>query len=170
MPLEIGSLSLTGTTLVGTLILDFAINWAAWAVAALLQTEVFYDAVGTLSYTAVSLSALINAGHYHPRQVGVVAMILAWTWRLGSFLFFRTLTTGGDSRFEEAKRQPLKFFVYWTFQAIWVWVCCLPSLFLSASDRDPSVGPTDVIGIVFYAVGMVLEVTADTQKFLFKRN
>lgn len=43
-------------------------------------------------------------------------MILAWTWRLGSFLFFRTLTTGGDSRFDEAKRQPLKFFIYWTLQ------------------------------------------------------
>ena len=37
MPLEIGNLSLEGTTLVGTLVLDFAINWGAWIVASTFQ-------------------------------------------------------------------------------------------------------------------------------------
>eukprot|EP00210_Caulerpa_lentillifera_P007677 g7328.t1 len=170
MPLEIGSLSVKASTLVGTLILDFGINWIAWIVASVFQTEKFYDLVGTLSFTAVSLSALINADHYHTRQVGVVSMILAWTWRLGTFLFLRTLFSGGDSRFDEAKKQPVKFFVYWTLQAVWVWICCLPSIFISATGRDPSVGPTDIIGIVFYVTGLMVEATADLQKFVFKRD
>lgn len=170
MPLEIGSLTVKETSLVGTLLLDFGINWGAWIIASIFQTEKFYDLVGTFSFTAVTLSALINAGHYHARQVGVVSMILAWTWRLGTFLFLRTLLSGGDSRFDEAKKQPLKFFIYWTLQAVWVWVCCLPSTFISATDRDPSVGPTDIIGIVLYGVGLVTEATADLQKFVFKRD
>ena len=38
----IGSLSVRESALVGTLILDFAIQWSAFVVAAILKTEVFY--------------------------------------------------------------------------------------------------------------------------------
>ena len=37
MPLKIGSLDVEGSTLVGTLILDFAINWGAWIIASIFQ-------------------------------------------------------------------------------------------------------------------------------------
>lgn len=170
MTLEIGSLTVKETSLVGTLILDFGINWAAWIVASTFQTEVFYDIVGTLSYTTVVLFALINAGHYHLRQIGVVSMVLLWTWRLGTFLFYRTLSTGGDSRFDEAKTQPLKFFIFWTLQAVWAWVCCLPVIIICAEGRNPSLGPTDIIGVAIFALGFVFEATADFQKLLFKRD
>lgn len=41
MTLKIGSLNLEETSLVGTLILDFAINWGAWVFAALLKVLLF---------------------------------------------------------------------------------------------------------------------------------
>lgn len=37
MTLEIGSLSVKGTSLVGTLIVSFGINWGAWVIASILQ-------------------------------------------------------------------------------------------------------------------------------------
>ena len=46
----------------------------------------------------------------------------------------------------------------------------MPSLFISASGRDPSLGVTDVLGIVFYVSGFFLESAADLQKYFFKKN
>jgi len=42
--------------------------------------------------------------------------VVAWAVRLGGFLVVRVWKTGHDSRFDEAKHQPFKFWVYWTMQ------------------------------------------------------
>lgn len=49
-------------------------------------------------------------------QAVLSTLIACWAIRLGSFLVMRVMKTGGDSRFDEAKHQPLTFFVYWTMQ------------------------------------------------------
>lgn len=152
------------------MILDFVINWTAWGVAAIYKTEKFYDLTGSISFITVGLFSLTNAGHYHARQIGVTMMVLLWTVRLGSFLFLRTMITGGDSRFEEAKTKPGLFFVYWTVQAVWVWVCSLPLILENASVRNPGVNWSDVIGIMLYTTGFLVEAVADLQKFFFKKN
>jgi hypothetical protein len=36
--------------------------------------------------------------------------------RLGGFLVVRVWKTGHDSRFDEAKHKPFKFWIYWTMQ------------------------------------------------------
>lgn len=41
---------------------------------------------------------------------------MAWAVRLGGFLVVRVWKTGHDSRFDEAKHQPFKFWIYWTMQ------------------------------------------------------
>lgn len=51
-------------------------------------------------------------------KIGVSAMIVIWTVRLGSHLLFRAMKCGGDSRFAEATEKPSLFFVYWTLQVM----------------------------------------------------
>ena len=45
-------------------------------------------------------------------------MIFAWACRLGTFLFMRVLKDGQDKRFNEARDNPSKFFVFWSLQVI----------------------------------------------------
>eukprot|EP00803_Ostreobium_quekettii_P005900 evm.model.scf_59.1 EVM.evm.TU.scf_59.1 scf_59:414-3131(-) len=168
MGVQFGSLDVREMSLVGTLVLDFAINWLAWGVAAIFQTEKFYDLTGSISYITVGLASLLNSGFYHARQIGATSMVLLWTVRLGGFLFYRALKTGGDSRFDEVKKNPGQYFVYWTLQAVWVWVCSLPVILLNGASRNPGLGWTDVIGIVLYTTGFLTEMIADFQKFAFK--
>ncbi|GMH45935.1 hypothetical protein BSKO_13899 [Bryopsis sp. KO-2023] len=170
MTVSFGGLDSREMSLVGTLILDLALNWGAWIIAAIFKTEKFYDAVGSLSFCTVALSSLINGNHFHARQIGVTGMILVWTVRLGTFLLYRAIKFGGDSRFKEATEKPALYFVYWTMQAAWVWVCCLPLTFLNAKASNPGLGPSDIIGIILYVTGMLTEVTADFQKLFFKMN
>lgn len=52
-------------------------------------------------------------------QIAATAFVVAWAVRLGGFLVVRVWKTGHDSRFDEAKHQPFKFWIYWTMQ-VWV--------------------------------------------------
>jgi hypothetical protein len=47
------------------------------------------------------------------RQLLVSAMTLLWAGRLGSFLFARIGKHGKDSRFDEIKKDKLKFSLAW---------------------------------------------------------
>lgn len=97
-------------------------------------------------------------------------MVLVWTVRLGGFLFYRALVMGGDSRFEEAKQSFSSFFVYWSVQALWAWICSLPVTLVNSHERNPGLHWSDVVGVVLFVFGFLMESTADFQKFAFKRN
>ena len=49
-------------------------------------------------------------------QIAATAFVVAWAARLGGFLVVRVWKTGHDSRFDEAKHQPFKFWVFFTMQ------------------------------------------------------
>ncbi|BDA48013.1 hypothetical protein COCOBI_11-2700 [Coccomyxa sp. Obi] len=166
----IGNLNVQNSALVGALIVDFAIQWIGWAVSATLQTEKLYDALGSSAFAACAIGTLTYAKYYHARQIVATVFVMVWAARLGGFLFFRVLKTGSDSRFDEVKSQPLKYLIYWTLQAVWVWVTLLPVIILNGSDHNPGLWPSDIVGGVLWAVGFTIETTADFQKFAFKQN
>ena len=64
----------------------------------------------------------------------------------------------------------MKFLVYWTMQAVWVWVTLLPLLLLNSTDFNPGLRWTDVVGVALWALGLLCESTADWQKFAWKRD
>ncbi|KAK9807023.1 hypothetical protein WJX72_010903 [[Myrmecia] bisecta] len=166
----IGSLGITASALVGVLILDFIIQWVAWVVAAALQTDKFYDLLGSSTFIALSIASLVYAKYYYARHITVTVLVCIWGLRLGFFLVVRVLKTKGDSRFEEVKKQPVKYWVYWTFQAVWVFLTLLPVTVLNATAANPGLWASDIIGGVLWAVGFYCESVADAQKFLFKNN
>lgn len=170
MGFEIESLDTRETALVCTVVLAFAINWIAWIFGSAFKTEKFYDLTGSITFVVINLFSLINAGHYHARQIVFTAMVLVWTVRLGGFLFYRALVMGGDSRFEEAKQSFSSFFVYWSVQALWAWICSLPVTLVNSHERNPGLHWSDVVGVVLFVFGFLMESTADFQKFAFKRN
>jgi len=159
-----------GAILLGAAIIDFGIQIAGWAVATALKSEKFYDALGSVAYLAVAIGSLAYGDTYFPRQILVTTLVCAWTLRLGSFLLMRVIRTGGDSRFDEMKHQPLRFLVAWVLQGVWCWVVSVPLLLLNSSSNNPGLRWTDVVGVLLWAVGFVVETVADFQKLAFKNN
>ncbi|KAG2438330.1 hypothetical protein HYH02_011026 [Chlamydomonas schloesseri] len=154
--------------LLGWLAVDVAINWAGWAVASAFKTEKFYDLLGSVSFLTLTAGSLVAGGASGARKFVVSGMVMAWAVRLGSYLVTRVMKTGGDARFDEVKHQPGKFFVYWTMQAVWVFVTLLPVLCINGGRSPVPLGPLDALGIAVYGLGMALEVTADWQKAAWK--
>jgi steroid 5-alpha reductase family enzyme len=71
-----------------------------------LQTDKLYDALGSTTFAALAIGTLTYAKYYFARQIVATVLVIVWAARLGSFLLFRVLKTGRDSRFDEAKKQP----------------------------------------------------------------
>jgi hypothetical protein len=48
----------------------------------------------------------------------VTSMVVVWAGRLGTYLVKRIMRDKEDKRFEDAKKNPSTFFVYWTLQVM----------------------------------------------------
>ncbi|XP_066264051.1 uncharacterized protein [Branchiostoma lanceolatum] len=148
--------------------LDLGIQWVGWAAAVAFSTEKFFDLAGSATYALVAYLSLQWGGGHFTRQKVQTTLVLIWAFRLGSYLFMRVLREGKDVRFDEAKRNPAHFLVYWTLQAVWVFITLLPTLILNAKSRDRVLGFQDYLGWFLWAVGILLEAVADHQKSVFK--
>ena len=100
--------------------LAFAVNWAAFIPAAIKQTEHYYDLTGGITYITVIVVAVLLSSPLDLRAAIVTGMVMFWSIRLASFLFMRISRAGKDSRFDKIKNQPLRFFLAWTLQGLWV--------------------------------------------------
>lgn len=135
------------------------------------RTEKFYDLTGSLTYlTTVGLSLILST-KITVRQIILSAFVGIWSARLGWFLFTRIHNSGGvDSRFEEIKKDNFRFWMAWTLQGAWVFICLMPVLQVSQHPEDRKISTLDYVGIGLWIFGFLFEVIADYQKSQFRAN
>jgi steroid 5-alpha reductase family enzyme len=148
--------------------LAFAVNWVAFIPANAAKTEHFYDLTGSITYLSVTIVALLLSDAPDLRAWIVAAMVVAWAVRLGSFLFRRVRKDGGDGRFDQIKLDPLRFFMTWTIQGLWVLFTAAAALAVITSGDRADLGWVAFVGIAVWVVGFVVEVVADRQKSAFR--
>ncbi|KAG1733595.1 DUF1295-domain-containing protein [Suillus paluster] len=147
----------------------------------------FYDlsgAAGFLSTTLVSIyypyirsrgkispSAFLQLPSLAPRQALLTAALVVWSVRLGSFLAQRAIKAGGDSRFDEMKKDKIKFTGAWMAQATWIFVVGLPVYISNVipASAHPPLRASDFISLALIAGSFALEVVADRQKSTWRR-
>lgn len=136
------------------------------------RTEKYYDLTGSLTYlTTVILSLILSTGKITVRQIILSSFVGIWSARLGWFLYTRIHNSGGvDSRFEEIKKDNFRFWMAWTLQGTWVFICLLPVLQVSQHPVDRKLDTLDYVGIGLWVSGFLFEVIADYQKSQFKAN
>jgi len=150
--------------------LAFAINWLAFVPAAIKRTEHYYDLVGGLTYITVTLTAVALSGELDLRAQLAAGMVLVWSVRLASFLFLRISSSGGDSRFDEIKHQPLRFLMAWTLQGLWVLITAAAALAIVTGGNRVPMGVIGWLGAGTWLAGFLIEVIADRQKSVFKKD
>jgi len=148
--------------------LAFAINWLAFIPSALVQTERYYDLVGGISYIAVTTFAVALSRELDVRAAIVAAMVMFWSLRLATFLFRRISRDGKDRRFDNIKNRPLRFFMAWTIQGLWVILTAATALaVITGGVREP-LGAIGLAGVAVWSIGIVIEIVADRQKSKFR--
>ena len=151
-------------------LLAYAINWLVFIPSNRAKTEHYFDLTGSVTYLSVTVAALLLSDDLDARAVIVAAMVAVWALRLGSFLFRRVRRDGRDGRFDEIKIDPLRFFMTWTLQGLWVLLTIACALAIITSVERRSIGWLAVLGIVVWVAGFAIEVIADQQKSVFKRD
>jgi len=150
------------------------------------QNEMYFDcggAVGWVTTALVSLyypslkaksweGALPALSSFAPRQLLLSAAVGIWSVRLGTFLTWRAIKSGGDSRFDIIKKDPARFTVSWVLQATWITLVGLPVWLANTlpAQLHPALGARDyaAVGLIFGS--FLLESLADFQKTVWRRN
>jgi len=159
-----GSLSLF---LLCTVIIFF-LQWIVFIPSYLLSTEHFFDLTGSFTFITVSILAFLINDSKNSRQLIVLILIIIWALRLGSFLFLRIRKAGEDSRFTTIKKDFLVFFLTWNLQGLWVLFTLFGALTILTSNNNQNFGILDIIGVLIWVIGFLIEVVSDRQKSEFK--
>ena len=170
--ISFNSIELSGVNLVGRLlVIIFVIQWIAYIPAFIFKTEKFYDLTGSFTYIAAISFALYSTNSPQSPDLGgliIGAAIIIWAIRLGSFLFTRVHKDKKDGRFDSIKTSYSQFFMTWTLQGMWVFICSSAALVAIANPNGVVVNSVFVLGLVMFAFGFVVEVIADNQKTAFR--
>lgn len=151
-----------------TVALTFVVQWLAYIPAYLKQTERFYDLLGGVGFISGTVFVLSVVGERDARTWVLAGMVVAWSLRLASFLFWRIHRFGGDDRFDDIKPLKLRFFLTWTLQGLWIAATASAAWIAMASTQRAPLGFLAWVGIAVWVFGMVFEVVADLQKTAFK--
>lgn len=160
-----------GAVALFTLVVGFAfgVQWLVYIHAQLNQTEKYFDLVGSLTYTAISLVLFFAVPDLSARAFVLGLMVITWALRLGPFLYLRIKKDGRDSRFDELKKVPIRFFNVWNIQGLWVtFTASAAWIAMTSADQEP-IGWLFFIGVALWVFGLSIEVTADMQKRIWRR-
>ncbi|XP_055935636.1 uncharacterized protein LOC129965613 [Argiope bruennichi] len=157
-------------------LITLAMQLIFFIVAATFQFDKVTDFAGGVNFIIIAILTLVLSETYELRQIMVTTFVCLWGIRLSGFLFYRILRIGRDKRFDDRRSNVIRFAVFWTFQAIWVFTVSLPVIFINSPrkvSRDvnpPPMTALDIAGTVMFAVGFLCEAISDIQKYKFKGN
>ena len=146
----------------------FVIQWLVFIPSYRAQTEKFYDLTGALTYISITVLLVLLSPGVDARGLLLAAMVVAWAVRLGTFLFRRVTTHGKDDRFDDIKRDPIRFLNAWTIQGLWVVLTAALAWVAITSDRKVGLDGFFWAGLLIWAAGFGIEIVADSQKRAFK--
>jgi steroid 5-alpha reductase family enzyme len=151
-------------------VLAFVVNWIVFVPSNAARTEHYFDLTGAATYISVIVVAASLSDDLDTRGAVVTVMVVVWALRLGSFLFRRVKRDGRDGRFDRIKLDPLRFFMTWTLQGLWVLLTLACALAIVTGAERESFDAFAVVGTVVWALGFALEVVADQQKSAFRND
>ena len=147
--------------------LAFLIQWIAFIPAWLKRTEKFYDLTGGITYSIVTLLAVLLAPNVDARSLLLAGIVIVWAVRLSSFLFLRIRAAGEDRRFRAIKESFGRFLFTWTLQGLWVAFSLAAALAAITSTLRLDLDLFALIGFLVWLIGFGVEVIADRQKSAF---
>ncbi len=147
----------------------FLVQWLAFIPAFVFQTEKYFDLLGSVTYIVLAVVALLSSS-LDVGAILVASMVIVWALRLGTFLFRRVMHAGHDRRFAKIKPDFLRFLMTWTLQGLWVFVTFSAGLAALTSGKAYPFSGLVGVGCALWMVGFLIEVVADRQKSVFRKD
>lgn len=146
-------------------ILSVGFNLALFVPAYLLKTDKLTDISYSLTFIFLALYCF-SSGPGSTLQKLLLTAVLVWAVRLGGFLLLRIFKMKRDKRFDGVRDNLKKFLGFWVLQGITVPIILLAAA-LAWRSAVGGVTAVTIVGAVIFAAGLLIEATADFQKFRF---
>jgi steroid 5-alpha reductase family enzyme len=165
--------SALATLLAMNAVLALVLFAIVWAVCVHVKNYGFLDVTWTLSIGLLGLvDAMLGTGNTE-RRVLFTGVGLAWSLRLGLFVFARVLHhhPSEDKRYRSLREQwktPAAFLVFFELQAVFAVIFAAPFLLAAVAPNAP-IALIEWLGLGLAVVGIVGEAIADAQSQAFKR-
>ena len=153
-----------------TLGLSLAVQAVFFVFAATLKTDKVTDLSYGLTFILLAAVLIVLSGRVEPPSrsaIVLASMVIAWGIRLATYLLYRIITIKRDARFDGVREHFWKFFQFWLFQGLAVWIIMTPVAVWFAGP-----GPWTAIrsaAVLVWLAGLAIETVADIQKFRQKR-
>jgi len=148
--------------------LIFLIQWVVFIPSYLIQTEKYFDLTGSFTYISITLLAVLLSPIVDGRSLLLLALVVIWAARLGSFLFRRIHSAGKDGRFDDIKPSFIRFLMVWTLQGLWVTITLAAALVAITTTTRKELDLFALAGFLIWVIGFAIEVVADQQKSRFR--
>jgi len=149
-------------------IVSMLINLIMFIPAYFFRTDKLTDISYALTFVTCITYGFISSEKTAIQSI-LLAMILAWAFRLGSFLLYRIQQFKKDSRFDEMRSKLLSFLGFWLLQGLTVFILLIPTALLF-NGNDQLVFSLSFVGVLIFALGLAIESIADYQKMKFKKS
>jgi steroid 5-alpha reductase family enzyme len=93
--------------------------------------------------------------------------VTLWSVKLAGFLLFRIIKLGEDMRLSDLFASAKGTISFWIFSLLWGVLCSLPHT-LASTSSSPGISAATFAGSIVYGIGLIVETTADYQKWMFK--
>lgn len=160
-----------------TLVVTICYQIFFFIIAAACKFDKVTDFAGGTNFVVLAALTYGLGGTQMPRQSLLTACVIFWGVRLSGFLLYRIIVIGEDRRFDGLRENCLKFFGFFLFQMLWVWLVSFPVTFVNTTvnptvneARVPFGCNNDYAGFLFIAIGLTCETIADFQKFWFRQD
>jgi steroid 5-alpha reductase family enzyme len=151
-----------------------ALVFLLWLLSLALKNASIVDIFWGLGFVVVAWICYFNTTGFEPRKILLTTLVTIWGLRLSIYLFWRNHGQGEDYRYQSLRARIGKNFpiislvVVFIFQGLLIWLISLPIQAVSASTLPDSFTFFDVIGTMFWVVGILFEAFGDWQLAQFK--
>lgn len=146
-----------------------------WFLSVRLRNAGIVDVGWSLGLVILAVWYAWQGSGFAPRKWIIAGMVAFWGLRLALHLIQRLVSEPEDGRYQQVRREwqgknvPLRFLVFFEFQALLDVVLSLPML-VAALNPTPQLAVLEYAGVGLWLIAVIGESTADAQLAAFKRD